>query len=78
VVLQGGFLDIQLPTQDVKSSFVRQGNTPPIRSDSGVNVGEVMAIEHNLLHVNFSPAHAKAMEESEVTAFHEKVLSDRQ
>jgi len=30
------------------------------------------------LHVNFSPTHAKAMEESEVTAFHEKVLSDKQ
>jgi hypothetical protein len=37
-----------------------------------------MAIEHNLLHVNFSPPHAKAMEESEVTAFHEKILSDNQ
>ena len=71
MVFQCGFFNVQLAAQNVKGSFVRQSNTAPVSGDRGIQVGQVMAIEHNFLHVNFGPPHAKSVKKTEVTAFHE-------
>ena len=49
---------------------VRQREGAPVAGDGRVEVGEVVAVEDDLLGIDLGPAHAQALEESEVGTWH--------
>ena len=75
VVFNAGFLDVQIAAQRVHGFGIRHGQRTPVVGHSGVEVHQVVAVEHDLLHVHLDPAHAQAMRKTEVLSFHEVQLS---
>ena len=70
VVLDTGLFDEQVTTQLVHGFSVWHGQLAPIVGHSSVKVHEVVAIEDDLLHVDFNPAHAHTVRKTEILAFH--------
>ena len=62
------FFTYRSPPELVHRLFVGQGQRAPVVGDRGVEIHQVVGVEHDLLHVHFGPAHAQAVEETEVVA----------
>ena len=60
---------VQVAAHRVHRLLVRQRQRAPVVGDGGVEVHQVVRVEDDLLHVDFGPAHAQAVEEAEVLAF---------
>src|SRR5262249_48381606 len=52
---------------------IGQADRAPVFGDRGIDVGEVVAVEHDLLHVHFGPAHTQLRRADVVLSRHDKV-----
>ena len=66
--LDAGFFDVQVALQRVHGGLIGQLEGAPIVGNGRVKVHQIVAVEDDLLHVHFDPAHPQAVEKAVVLA----------
>lgn len=70
VELHRGLDHVQVAAQAVHGLLVGQRHRAPVVGDGGVEIHQVVGVEDDLLHVHLGPAHAQAVEETEIGTAH--------
>ncbi len=61
-----GLLHVQVAVEPLHRLLVRQRQRAPVVGHRGVEIHQIVRVEDDLLHVHFGPAHAQAVEKTEV------------